>query len=151
MKNNFSAKIKDIESRINQLKTHGLMSSSSLGAVEKDVTTSFQIVATASSGGTVTKCASSQTAYVRISTVDGKPALVCMYISSPTDFGKRTLNNYRTTENLGDYQYCYSIDLTGDENDLAALNRGETLPWTNYTFRFVATSNFNFDIYYENN
>ena len=46
------------------------------------------------------------------------------------------------------YQYNHRILIEGNDADLAALNRGETLPTVNYTFRIKMTSLFSYYIKY---
>lgn len=138
---NFSSKIKDIERRINQLKTLGLSSSSSLNIAEYEITLHFQIVATRiGAGGEVFDAGSSQEALIRITTKDNRPALICLRYISPLQIGARTIYIDETLMNIGNYDYAYNCVIFGDEADKQALQNGQTLPVQNYKYKILATS-----------
>lgn len=146
--NNFSSRIRDIEARMNRAKTLSLASSSSLKISQTEITIPFQIVATRVVSGEVLDCDSSKVAYVAISTANNAPALIAMRLISPTSFGDRIIINSRTLENIGNAKYGYKIRISGDDSDLQALNNGQTLPWENYKFKILATSEISLSIRY---
>lgn len=148
--NSFSDRIRNIEARINRLKTLSLSSSSSLAVSYTTITMPFQIVATRiTAQGEIMDCDSSKVAYVGISTADDAPALISLRLISPTSFGDRIIISARTIQNIGGHKYGYKFRIGGDDNDLQILRNGGTLPVVNYTFKIVATSSITYSITYE--
>lgn len=146
----FSEKIRNIEARMNRLKTLGLSSSSSLKISQTSITIPFQIIATRITPiGEIMDCNSSKVATIRISTADNAPALIAMRLIAPTSFGNRIILTYKTLGNIGSSKYGYRIYIAGDDSDLQALRNGQTLPIINYTFKILATSNITCSINYE--
>lgn len=140
----FSSKIKNIEARLNRLKTLGLSSSSSLSVASNDITIPFQIIGTVYSGGHITSAESSKMAYVRIKT--NVPAFAAIELVSPLDFGDRIISTERTLENVEDYDYCYRIRIYGTSDDAQYLDEGGSFSPINYTFRFLTTAEAQFNV-----
>lgn len=147
MTNKFSERIINIEAQLNKLKTLGIMSSSSLGVSSIDIVIPFQIIATRVVSGEVLDCYSSKYANINLRTNDGSAALFSIEFISPNLENRRMIQWDWISEESG-YQYNHRILIEGNDADLAALNRGETLPTVNYTFRIKMTSLFSYYIKY---
>lgn len=149
--NSFASKIKNIESRLNKLKTLGLSSSSSLAVRGYELSLNFQIVATRTgSGGEVFDTGASQRAYVRLRTKNNSSALTCIRYISPLNVGARILYSQPTLANIQDYNYEYIFYINGDEADRAAIQGGQTLPVQTYKYKILSTSEITgIDIRYE--
>lgn len=140
--NSFGSKIKDIEARINRLRTLGVSSSSSLAIAEYTVKINWKIIAIRiGASGEIFEVGASQYAYVRIHTKNNQPALLNFQYISPLNFGERNIFNGKTLENLGsNYNYGILLYMYGDENDRRAIEQGQTLPTQTYTFKILSTS-----------
>ena len=149
MINTFSGRIRVIEAQLNKLKTLGTSSSSSLGTSTVDITIPFQIIATRTVSGEVLECYSSKYANINLKTNDGSPALFSVEFISPLNFGNRRIITWDWISEETSYQYNHRICIEGNEEDLAALNRGQTLPVVNWKFRIKMTSLFSYYIKYE--
>ena len=150
--NSFSERIRAIEAKLNQLKTQGLSSSSSLEVAEYTITVNWQIIAIRiGSGGEIFEVGASKDAYVRVRTKDRQPALICMRYISPLNFGERSIGQWRSLHYIGNnYDYCFDLYMYGDENDRQAIEGGQTLPTETYTFKILSTSELTgIDILYE--
>lgn len=150
--NRFSEKIRNIEAKINNLKTLGLSSSSSLEVAEYTFSVNWKIIATTiGAGGEIFDVGASQYAYIRIRTKNNQPAFICLRYLSPIPFGEREIFNGKTLEKLGNsYNYGYQLYVNGDESDRQAIERGQSLPFQQYTFKIVSTAEItNINIIYE--
>lgn len=137
---------------MNRLKTLSLSSSSSLSVIEYTITVSWKIIATRiGAGGEIFDVGASQEAHIRIKTKNSQAALLCIRYISPLQFGERQIFNAKSLYKIGnDYDYCYDLYLYGDESDRQAIERGQILPYQNYTFKILSTSEItNINILYE--
>lgn len=150
MANNFADKIKNVEARLNYLKTLGLSSSSSLAVKEIDVSLHFQITPETwtTSPYEVLTSSSSHNCYVKIGTASSAPALAGLRLVSPTTFGRRLIYTRKRIRSLNDDTLCFEIHVIGDENDTARLNNGEVLPHEYYDFKILTTANETVNIEY---
>lgn len=142
MSNGLAMRIREVEARMNQLKTLGLSSSSSLAMSENQYTFQLQIIGTQfDSDGNVTEAGASKKGILKIRTQDRQPALLGIRYISPLNFGDRGIRIFPTLEKTDDfYNYCYSFYIYGDQDDIDALNNGQTLPTVSYTVKLLSTS-----------
>lgn len=144
---NLYSRVKDIEARMNRLKTIGLSSSSSLTLTRKNIVLPVKIIPLRTVSGEVLECGADRVAWVQITT--DKPAFVAMYITDTTPLhGSRPIGN---NQYFVDGKYTYRIEVYGSNDDLDSLNRGVVLPTEYYSFSFYCTSNFTYSITWVNN
>lgn len=137
--NNFASRIKNIEARMNNLKTIGLTSSSSLTVAEYTITVHFQIIATQiGAGGEIFDAGASQYAFINIQTKDSQNALICNWLTSPADVENRSIYDAQVV--IPGYKYSYQLYVNANDDDVYRLERGETLPVRYYSFKFISTS-----------
>ena len=148
---NFYSRIKNIEARMNKLKTLGLSSSSSLSVDGTTFSVYLQIVPTRvdTITGEVLDCASSRFCSVKIKTKNNENALFGLRLISPTNF-----TEYLYVEKIGannsTYKYGFDIDTGGSQVERDILTNGGTLPVVEYRFKVVSTSEITLDIAYRN-
>lgn len=147
MTNQFGAKIKSLEAQLNKLKTVGLSSSSSLGVAVVDIPIQFQMMGTRIVDGEILESGSSKIAHVHIQSYGNVPIILSSEVIMP-DY-TREVTSTRLLSNLPGFKYMISFGVWGNDDDLAAIRRGETMPFLNYTFRIKGTEQFNYQITYE--
>lgn len=137
--NSFASRIKNIEARMNNLKTIGLTSSSSLRVAEYTITVHFQIIATwIGASGEIFGAGASQYAFVNIQTKDSQNAFICNWLTAPANLENRDVYDAQVV--IPGYKYSYQLHVKANDDDISRLERGETLPVRNYSFKFVSTS-----------
>ena len=116
----FTTRIKDLEREINELKTHGLRSSSSLALAEHAVSVTMQIV-----GYTVSfqndRCAGQSAALIKLTPQDGK--------------------SIRKVPIGGQIGYEFQI-ISGSPTDLSTIQGGSSIPPITFDIKIYATSEF---------
>lgn len=137
---NFTQEIIRLGNEVRDLKTFGLTSSSSLALAEATASFTFQIV-----GYTVNtqydRCASSRTAFIKLTPVDGKNTLsMPIMTAGRAELSKRDVRFKRVVID-GESGYQLQI-VAGSDADLARINNGQTIPPITFTFKFYATSDF---------
>lgn len=145
---NLYERIRNIEARLNRMKTQSAFSSSSLAVAEQNITLPFQIVGTDIASGVVYSASSSRQAFVCIDTAE--PAFVALRILSPTAFGDSVVFIRKTLHNIGSARYGYWCEILGGDSAIAALNNGQTLPLIDYEFKILCTSDFTVSINWVN-
>lgn len=141
-------RIKNLQAKINQAKTLGLSSSSSLAVKETTFTLPLQIVGTyIDATGGVWLCGASKIAYVHITPKSGRPSLIGLRLLT-TGLGTK---GFRIAKEYyeGVAPYTYRIYLDGGTNELDSLNRGQTLPIQNYSFKLLTTDDIDYRIEYK--
>lgn len=141
---NFTQEIIRLSNEVRDLKTFGLTSSSSLALAEATVNLTFQIV-----GYTVNtqydRCASSQTALIKLIPDDGKNMLSMATISAGSS--SLTSRRVRLSRIVLDGMPSYAMNIVAGSNaDLTAINNGQTIAPITFTLKFYATSDFTIDI-----
>lgn len=135
----FTSRIKGIEARINNLKTSGLTSSSSLTVAEYTITVHFQIIATwIGASGEIFGAGGSQRALVNIQTKNSQNAFICNWLIAPVNLENRDIFDAQVV--IPGYKYSYDLYVSANDDDIRRLERGEILPVRNYSFKFVSTS-----------
>lgn len=141
---NFTQEIIRLGNEVRDLKTFGLASSSSLALAEATVNLTFQIV-----GYIVNtqydRCASSRTAFIKLTPDDGKNMLSMGVISAGAS--ELTSREVRLSRIVADGAPGYIMNIVaGSDADLALINNGQTIPPITFTVKFYATSGFTIDI-----
>lgn len=135
MHNSFSMKIRDIESKLNKLKTLGMRGSSTFATTAKTVTIPMHIVSDGIGGS-----AGEYSARITVNT-DDEAFLACAYVQSPQDFSGRRFVLDRRTNSSYKCQFVFQI-YVGSESDTAIINGGGTIPPFNVVIEVIATSDF---------
>lgn len=135
MHNGFAERIRNIEARINRLKTLGMRGSSTFATTSRTITIPMLIVSDGY-GGTQSKYSARITA-----TIDDESSLVCAYIKSPQNFSNRNFVLDRRTNEDFEHQFVFKI-VEGSETDAAIINGGGTIPQFDVVIEVVATSEF---------
>lgn len=135
MHNGFAERIRNIEARINRLKTLGMRGSSTFATTSHTVTIPMLIV---SDGywGTQSKYSARITA-----AIDDESALVCAYIKSPQNLSNRNYVLDRRTNANFEHEFVFKV-VEGSEEDLAIIEGGGTIPPFDVVIEVVATSEF---------
>lgn len=147
--NNFYSKIRNIEARMNKLKSIGLSSSSSITIKEVSCSVYLKIIPTRVDEitGEVLDCGSSQFCSIKIRTKNNESALFGMRLVSPTTFTQYLyVNKIGGGDNT--YKYGFDIDVIGSQTELDILTNGGTLPVVEYKFKIIGTSDFSINITY---
>lgn len=139
MAESLSARIRNIEARMNQLKTAGLRSSASITTTVKTVTIPVQIVPY-KINYEWDNCASKYSARIHIDWTDNV-GLCSAYIKSPTNLENRRYQLDRLTNVDDDCEFGFDI-ISGSNEDLEAFNDGQTVPPFDVTISVVATADF---------
>ena len=138
--NSFSARIKNIEARMNQLKTFGLSSSSSVKTISKTVSITFTIVPY-KVNYEWDNCHSSQSARIYLNWNTQQQGLCSAYIKSPANLQNRRIVLDRLT--TSNYASTFGLDvLSGSGQDLAYFNNGGSPFQMAMTIEVVATADF---------
>lgn len=137
---NFTQDIIRLSNEVRDLKTFGLTSSSSLALAEATVNLTFQIV-----GYTINtqydRCASSRTAFIKLTPDDGKNMLSMGVISAGAS--ALTSREVRLSRIVVDGVPSYTMNIVaGSDADLARINNGQTVAPITFTVKFYATSDF---------
>lgn len=136
----FTTRIKDLEREINELKTHGLRSSSSLALAEHAVSVTMQIV-----GYSVNylndHCAGQSAALIKLTPQDGKSMLTMACVASNSDELKGRRVVLRKVPIGGQIGYEFQI-IAGSPTDLSTIQNGGSIPAMSFTLKIYATSEF---------
>lgn len=139
MADNFSSRIRNIEARINQAKTAGLRSSSTITTTRKSVVIQVQIVPY-KINYEWDNTASKYSARIHIEWAD-KVGLCSAYIKAPNNLeGRRYCLDRLTNDNYA-CEYGFQI-LQGNNNDLNTYNQGGTVQPFDVEIEIVATADF---------
>lgn len=136
----FANRLKEIEREINELKTQGLRSSSSLAVTERTITVTIQIV-----GYTVNytndHCAGQSAALIKLTPDDGKSMLSMACIASnANELRGRGVMLEKVVIN-GETGYEFRI-YAGSPTDLTTIQGGGTISPITFTIKIYATSEF---------
>lgn len=134
MANSFAERVKNIEARINQLKTAGLSSSSSVSTISKTIILSVKIVGS-------TYSTQSENSYRITVNWKNSAGLCSAYIKSPTNLNNRRYVLERITDSSHKCQFGFSI-FDGSNQDDATISAGGSIPAFNVEIEVVATSDF---------
>lgn len=136
----FTTRIKDLEREINELKTHGLRSSSSLALAEHAISVTMQIV-----GYSVNylndHCAGQSTALIKLTPDDGKSMLTMACVASNSDELKGRRVVLRKVPIGGQIGYEFQI-ISGSPTDLSTIQGGSSIPPITFDIKIYATSEF---------
>ena len=136
----FTTRIKDLEREINELKTHGLRSSSSLALAEHAVSVTMQIV-----GYTVSfqndRCAGQSAALIKLTPPDGKSMLTMACVASNSNELKGRRVVLRKVPIGGQIGYEFQI-ISGSPTDLSTIQGGSSIPPITFEIKIYATSEF---------
>ena len=142
----FAKKMKEIEREINELKTHGLRSSSSLALTSRSISVTQQIV-----GYTVNypndNCAGQSAALIKLTPDDGKSMLTMACIASNSNelIGRRIVLRKIVID--GGIGYEFRI-VAGSPSDLATIQGGGSIPAITFDIEIYATSEFSATLTY---
>lgn len=136
----FADRLKEIEREINELKTQGLRSSSSLALTERTINITMQIV-----GYSVSylndHCAGQYTALIKLTPDDGKSMLTMACVASNSNelIGRRVA--LRKIPIGGQIGYEFQI-IAGSPTDLSIIQNGGSIPAMSFMLKIYATSEF---------
>lgn len=143
---NFDAYLKDLERELNELKTDGLKSSSSLATTEHEATITQQIVGYAVNTQ-YDHTASQSAAIIEIVPSDNKTMITSAYLS----YGEAELTNRYAyllpTIKNGHNAYEFRF-IEGSTADLTTVNNGGTIPAITLKIVISGTSEFTTNITY---
>lgn len=137
--NKFSSRIKDIEARMNRLKTFGLSSSSTVATTSKTLVLPIKIVPY-KVNYEWDNCAGQYSYRVRVNW-SGANGLCSIYIKNPINLQARRYNITRLTDSAFHTEFGIEL-MDGSTQDLAIFNNGGSIPEYNITLEIVATANF---------
>lgn len=137
--NNFASRIKNIEARMNRLKTFGLSSSSSVKTTAKTITLPIKIVPY-KINYEWDNCGGQYSYRVRVNWV-GANGLCSIYMKSPINLRNRRYGVYRLTNTSFNYEFGVNL-MSGSKDDLAIFNNGGSIPEYNIQLEIVATADF---------
>lgn len=142
----FANRLKEIEREINELKTQGLRSSSSLALTSRTITITQQIV-----GYTVNypndNCAGQSAALIKLTPDDGKSMLTMACVASNSNelIGRRVVLRKIVID--GGIGYEFRI-VDGSRSDLATIQGGGSIPALTFDIEIYATSEFSATLTY---
>lgn len=137
--NSFAERIRSIEAKMNQLKTFGLSSSSSVSTTSKTVTVPMQIVPY-KINYEWDACAGQYSYRIRVNWTNAS-GLCSLYIKSPANLQGRSYNISRLTDSSFHTEFGVEIN-AGSTQDLDVFNSGGSVPQFNLVLEIVATANF---------
>jgi hypothetical protein len=137
--NSFAERIRSIEAKMNQLKTFGLSSSSSVTTTSKTVTVPMQIVPY-KINYEWDACAGQYSYRIRVNWTNAS-GLCSLYIKSPANLQGRSYNISRLTDSSFHTEFGVEIN-AGSTQDLDIFNGGGSVPQFNLVLEIVATANF---------
>lgn len=137
--NKFSSRIKDIEARMNRLKTFGLSSSSSLSMISKTVVIPMKIVPY-KINYEWDRCAGEYSYRITINWAN-RPGLCSAYIKAPKDLRNRRYAFDRLSNSNNMCEFGLEI-ISGSDDDLDIFNSGGSIAPFNITIEIVASANF---------
>lgn len=142
----FANRLKEIEREINELKTQGLRSSSSLAMTERTITITQQIV-----GYTVSytndNCAGQSAALIKLTPNDGKSMLTMACVASNSNelIGRRVVLRKIVINGGIGYEFCIIV---GSPSDLATIQGGGSISPITFDIKIYATSEFSTTLTY---
>lgn len=139
MADKFSSRIRNIEARINQAKTAGLRSSSSITTTTKSAVITVQIVPY-KVNYQWDHTASKYSARIHIQWAN-KVGLCSAYIKSPNNLAGRRYCLDKLTDSSYACEFGFNI-LSGNNSDLNTYNQGGTVPPFDVEVEIVATADF---------
>lgn len=139
MADSFSSRIRNIEARINQAKSAGLRSASSITTTTKSVIIPVQIVPY-EVNYQWDNTASKYSARIHVSW-SNSVGLCAAYIKSPANLANRRYCLDRITTSDKDCEFGFNV-ISGSNSDLDTYNQGGTIAPYNVEVVVVATSDF---------
>lgn len=135
-----------LERELNELKTDGFKSSSSLAVIEKTITITQQIV-----GYTVNytndNCASKSAAVIEIIPNDGKAMLTSIAVGTGSQYLVHRMASL--TQRLVNGHNAYEFRfMSGSASDLATIQGGGTIPTMTIELTITGTSDFTTNLTY---